>query len=305
MEQHTLAILKQNDLCNWLDTKQIQALGKQGGKFQVVTPKLLYFLIVESQGFGGEVPDHFWKQLGTCDEKLKENIKSLKQENFVSAQKSFDVLFCGLHPTNVDFEPVLDMAVIGSGVLYSSWCCVGLTIVNAAVMSPRGRKSGTSTEFSISEVVNEETDKLLQQVNEEGDFGKQKQELFKALPFRKFGIYPALAHIIPNSVHRKPDTLKCIAMFAGATATDEVVHHLNNIGNVMNMQHNAHSSYDNLEWGIEAKEEGGEMSGAADIILEWKDHADDNGSYCLFIASKEFCDMLDAKLFLSGRAVVA
>ena len=47
------------------------------------------------------------------------------------------------------------------------------------------------------------------------------------------------------------------------------------------------------------------MSGAANIILEWKDHADDDGSYRLFIASEEFCDMLDAKLFLSGRAVLA
>ncbi|KAH0827510.1 hypothetical protein J3R83DRAFT_4223 [Lanmaoa asiatica] len=47
------------------------------------------------------------------------------------------------------------------------------------------------------------------------------------------------------------------------------------------------------------------MSGAADVILEWKDHADDDGCYRLFIASDEFCDMLDAKFFLSGRAVVA
>ena len=43
------------------------------------------------------------------------------------------------------------------------------------------------------------------------------------------------------------------------------------------------------------------MSGAADIILEWKDQADDDG---LFISSEEFCDMVDAKLLLSGRAVV-
>ena len=47
------------------------------------------------------------------------------------------------------------------------------------------------------------------------------------------------------------------------------------------------------------------MSGAADIILEWKDHADDDGCCRLFITSEEFCDMLDAKLFLSGRAVLA
>jgi len=47
------------------------------------------------------------------------------------------------------------------------------------------------------------------------------------------------------------------------------------------------------------------MSGAADIILEWKDQADDDGLFRLFISSEEFCNMVDAKLLLSGRAVVA
>jgi hypothetical protein len=54
-------------------------------------------------------------------------------------------------------------------------------IINAAVMNPGGRHSRTRTAFSVSEVVNEEMDKLLQQVNEEGDFGKRTQELLKAL----------------------------------------------------------------------------------------------------------------------------
>ncbi|KAF8133262.1 hypothetical protein EV363DRAFT_1162606 [Boletus edulis] len=370
MERHTLAILEQNDLCNWRDTKQIQASGKQGGTFRAITPKLLYYLVEESQKFGGDVLDQFWEQLGACGDKLKANIESLKQEDFVSAQTTFDVLFRGLDPKNVNFKPVLEMAA------------EFFTHIGVAFMNPGGSKSGTSTEFSVSEVVSEETDKLLQQVNKEGDFEKRKQELLKALSFRrdgdfclltgfafmhskkKPGAYPALAHIIPNSIHGKPDTLKCITMFAGPAARDEVMHHLNDIGNVMNMQHDAHVSYDNLHWGIEAKEEGGEvkyffrtvptnpgvhdlffinlrdgeeiqfgkgpegkklgngplpklcnlqlavarvlkMSGAADIILEWRDHADDDGCDRLFIASEEFCDMLDAKLFLSGRAVVA
>jgi len=70
MEQHALTILELKDLWNWRDTKRIRV---SGDKFQIATPKLLYFLIVESQRFGGEVLDHFWKQLGTCDEKLKGN----------------------------------------------------------------------------------------------------------------------------------------------------------------------------------------------------------------------------------------
>jgi len=65
MEQHALAILELNDLWNWRDKERIEASGKQGDKFRVVTPKLLYLLIVESQRLGGEVLDHFWKQLGT------------------------------------------------------------------------------------------------------------------------------------------------------------------------------------------------------------------------------------------------
>lgn len=43
--------------------RRIQA---SGGKFQVTTPKLLYFLIVESQRLpGGQVLDNFWERLGT------------------------------------------------------------------------------------------------------------------------------------------------------------------------------------------------------------------------------------------------
>ena len=45
-------------------------------------------------------------------------------------------------------------------------------------------------------------------------------------------------------------------------------------------------------------------STAADIILKWKDQADDGGCYRLSVASEKFYDTLDAKLFLTGRAVV-
>jgi hypothetical protein len=48
-------------------------------------------------------------------------------------------------------------------------------------------------------------------------------------------------------------------MFTGAAAANDVVQHLNKIGNVMNMEQNAHTAYDNLKWGIEAKEEGGQV----------------------------------------------
>ena len=48
-------------------------------------------------------------------------------------------------------------------------------------------------------------------------------------------------------------------MFAGAATRDDVVRHLNSIGNVIHMELNAHSTYDTLMWAIEAEEEGGEV----------------------------------------------
>ena len=50
----------------------------------------------------------------------------------------------------------------------------------------------------------------------------------------------------------EPDTLKCITMLAGPAVSDLVMKQLNGIGNVMNMETNAHAAYNNLKWGIEA-----------------------------------------------------
>jgi len=46
------------------------------------------------------------------------------------------------------------------------------------------------------------------------------------------------------------------------------------------------------------------MSGAADIIMQWKDEADDEDIPHNFIASEEFCNILDAKLLLSGHVLL-
>ena len=44
-------------------------------------------------------------------------------------------------------------------------------------------------------------------------------------------------------------------MFAGTATRDLVLRHLNDLGNVMNLEANAHSDYDTLLWGIEAQVE--------------------------------------------------
>jgi hypothetical protein len=44
-------------------------------------------------------------------------------------------------------------------------------------------------------------------------------------------------------------------MFAGQATLDLVMQNLNSIGNVMNLEMNAHSEYNDLEWRIEARED--------------------------------------------------
>jgi hypothetical protein len=46
------------------------------------------------------------------------------------------------------------------------------------------------------------------------------------------------------------------------------------------------------------------MSGAADIILQLMEDADDSEFPHSFLASEDFCDILDAKLLLKGNLPV-
>jgi hypothetical protein len=48
-------------------------------------------------------------------------------------------------------------------------------------------------------------------------------------------------------------------MFAGGPARDLIFKHMNSIGNVANFQSDAHLLYDELRWGIEAREEDGNV----------------------------------------------
>jgi hypothetical protein len=90
---------------------------------------------------------------------------------------------------------------------------------------------------------------------------------FSLFPFRQIneeGIVPALAHMILNSVHGK---------VSGATLSRVLPRIL-------------------------------KMSGAADIIMQWMEDGDDSDFPHVYIASSDFCDILAAKLLLSGRAFV-
>ena len=46
------------------------------------------------------------------------------------------------------------------------------------------------------------------------------------------------------------------------------------------------------------------MSGAGELIAQLVDDADDSHFPHVYLASNEFCDILTAKLFLLGRALI-
>jgi hypothetical protein len=46
------------------------------------------------------------------------------------------------------------------------------------------------------------------------------------------------------------------------------------------------------------------MSGAAGMIVRWMEDADDSGFPRVYLASHGFCDILTAKLLISGRAAL-
>jgi len=62
---------------------------------------------------------------------------------------------------------------------------------------------------------------------------------------------------INHSSTAQPDTIKCIAMLAGTAVRDLVVTKLNDPGNLLNLDSITHTAYDDILWGIEAREENG------------------------------------------------
>ncbi len=73
MDNHALSVLADAETWGWPVSRRIMKTEKQGGHYEAITPKLLHWLIKESQNFGGTILDEFWKQVGECHPKLKEN----------------------------------------------------------------------------------------------------------------------------------------------------------------------------------------------------------------------------------------
>jgi hypothetical protein len=65
-------------------------------------------------------------------------------------------------------------------------------------MNPGGGKSAGGSAFSVSEIIDEETGKLLETVDAAGDFGKRKQGALKTL----VRIYSSWNHIPLTALSR-------------------------------------------------------------------------------------------------------
>lgn len=383
MDGHALSVLeKANSSGYWPPFKRNQSSGEEHGKYEINTALLLYHLIAESQKLGGTLLDQFWLQLGKCHPMIKENIDYLRTDpQSVPFSGSSKVLFSGVDIDKADFEPVLEMA--------SEYIiCLGIVFMN-----PGGRESGSSSPQSGIDFVDEKTDELLRQVCQEGKFGKRKQAALKALAwfcviqscrssddvlvqvFRRDGdVCPFtgvkfrmrstdyndfssnMAYIIPSAIQNKPDIMDYIALFAGPKARDLVQESLNGVGNALNLELNAHMSYCELHWGIEAQDHNGEvkyiyrripftldsgpamnklldgdqiffgkgkngqkfgggplpllcnirlavarvlkLSGAASVIVQIKEAADDTDTPRYLLPPSDFLEILDAKLRL-------
>ncbi|KAH9977546.1 hypothetical protein BJV74DRAFT_860371 [Russula compacta] len=258
MDRHASAILEVAESWDWPPTYCTQTSGEQGGRFRAITPKLLSGFIAESQALGGTLLDQFWVVVGQCHLRLEENIQILRDTEFSHPHHTETVLFEGVDRETINFSPVFRMAT----ELFTHLC--------VAFMNPGGRKFARGTPASVSDFIREDTEELLRMAASE-DPGKRKQALLKAVIFRRDGyscpftglsfqtrgLKPHLGYIIPNSVHDKRDTIKCIAMLAGTAVRDLVVKQLNGPGNLMNIESNTHTAYNDILWGIEAREENG------------------------------------------------
>ncbi|KAF8573769.1 hypothetical protein K439DRAFT_1421143 [Ramaria rubella] len=367
-EQLAIAVLSAAKQWGWKNTTRLQASGEIGGRYHAITSELLSAAIIESNTLGGSLLDKFWENLAKCHSKLKETVDLIRSDpESIQPEMVVEELMQGL---DIDFSPVLNLAA------------EVFTHLGVAFLNQGEPKSKPGTPFSVGELDRMETDTLLAVLNADGKFGHREQAALKQLAIKRDGtacmftkrlfklpggvfsnstvsrIDPVLTHIIPKSFHQKPDTLALISIFAGEKTAKVVLEHLNSVGNAMNIQSDAHPTYDQLLWGIEAQErdekvkyvhrlisrtvikdpgpgfillkDGDEihfgqgpdgeklgngplpllcnlhlavarivqMSGAADIIAQWMDEADDSDFPHVYLAPDDFFKILTAKLQL-------
>ncbi|KIM40955.1 hypothetical protein M413DRAFT_28062 [Hebeloma cylindrosporum] len=230
MDTHALAVLAAAESWNWPPVKYIQKFGDQS-----ITPKLLSSFIEESRAFpDSQLVDQFWFNVQKGHRGLETNKETLR------------ILFEGIDLKEVDFSFVLDFAIkllthLGITFQYPGPTITGLEeplwplwpIWQADVTY---NEDGTRFCYSVNELISKTPDELLKEAAAENSDDERKGEIFKALP----------------------ETLKFITMLAGTKVRELVDKHIDDIGNIMALNHYAWGAYDQLCWAIEAKKNGGD-----------------------------------------------
>ncbi|KAF8330340.1 uncharacterized protein EI90DRAFT_2922256 [Cantharellus anzutake] len=250
MDGHALAVMEAAESWNWPLTYRIR---DQGSKFKTITPKLLSCFIAESQALGGTLVDQFWTVVGKCHPRLEENTHKI----FLPLHSS-TVLFEGVDRETINFSPIFQMGA----ELFAHLCVACRIPTNSCGWLPqKGSGLGSKLFWKLWYVVkaNDTSTKMFNILIQ--IFKRDGQSCpLTGVPFDpEDGVKPHLAHIIPNSVHNKPDTIECIAMFAGAAVRDIVLEQLNGLGNLIHIESNAHAAYGDIRWGIEARNENGKV----------------------------------------------
>ena len=115
-------------------------------------------------------------------------VAKLESMSFSYKGESLARVFEGLQVEEVDFSPVLQMAVGilylsrrgARGQIFGSTNYLTFRPYHSAVMNPDGRKSRSNTAHSVSDVVSKGTDQLLDSLDD-SYIGKRKQDVLKAL----------------------------------------------------------------------------------------------------------------------------
>ncbi|KAF8576915.1 hypothetical protein K439DRAFT_598990 [Ramaria rubella] len=123
----------------WEITSRLQASGEIGGNYRAITLELLSAVIVQSSKLGTSLLNMFWESLRGCHPKLKQNVDLFRPEN-IQPETIAGVLMQGLHPTEIDFFPVLGLAT------------QAFTSLGVAFLNPERPKSTTTTPFSVEEL---------------------------------------------------------------------------------------------------------------------------------------------------------
>ncbi|PBK67910.1 hypothetical protein ARMSODRAFT_958488 [Armillaria solidipes] len=265
---HLLERVRETDVWKIVHVSRALSSGNSSAQFKAAVVPLLIQTIQESLvAFGcWGMAQAFWKNLSECHPDVPKMVAQL-YNNSISPEEFTDVLFAIFEEDTFKLSAITQMAT----EVYTHLC--------VAFMNPGGTRSKSGTPATIPESVESTLDDILAEFDATEPWGKRRQQVLKKLVFlRDGGRCPltlltfkgfsipyyskaTLCHIIPNSIASpdKLDPFKMILLFAGKDVAESVRAELNSLGNVVNFDTGISVVFDDLMFGIEAKEENNEV----------------------------------------------